>query len=624
MPDRHVEPEPPHSQHPAGGDASAASTPVPASLPRTGNPATDFSLDFLAQLVQRGVTDLVVCPGSRSQALSLVAAELERVGAVRLHVRIDERSAGFFALGLAAETGRAVPVITTSGTAVANLLPAMLEAFHATVPLVAVTADRPEELLGIGANQATTQPGIFGPNVPHDAVQAPVGAADEVSLAERLAMRAAATRGPLHLNLAFRDPLSVAVPELDAWAAGAATLAPADRVAADQGRAAPGQDEPPASGAETLDIEAAEWPRTLVIAGAAAGPEAEKVAHDGSWPLIAEATSGSRYGRNLVLAYRQLLGPTSPRPDLRDAIERVLVFGHPTLSREIPQLIAHDDVHAVVVGPTGGEPYNPGHAVAAHVDAVRVHPVPTADAHARTESRAWLREWVLASRELMEADAEQTPAPDIEASRSSDTAVRGRFAKQELAVARTKVDRRMLAEAVWSATWPHDRLVLGASTLIRSLDAQVAGKPIRVHANRGLAGIDGTIATTLGVAVGSQLGGPVSAQGGVTRALIGDLTLLHDASSLLIGQGGEWAPRVQLIVGNDGGGTIFDDLEVARTAAAEAHTRVLYTPTRVDLEALATAYGWSYCRAETRADLQGALVSREHERILIEVPLSRG
>ncbi|PPG38310.1 2-succinyl-5-enolpyruvyl-6-hydroxy-3-cyclohexene-1-carboxylic-acid synthase [Pseudoclavibacter sp. RFBA6] len=621
MPDRHADPEPPHSQRPAGGDASAVSTPVPASLPRTGNPATDFSLDFLAQLVQRGVTDLVVCPGSRSQALSLVAAELERVGAVRLHVRIDERSAGFFALGLAAETGRAVPVITTSGTAVANLLPAMLEAFHATVPLVAVTADRPEELLGIGANQATTQPGIFGPNVPHEAVQAPVGAPDEAPLAERLAIRAADTRGPLHLNLAFRDPLSVAVPELDEWAAAAA---PDDRAAADHDRAATGQGDAPTDAADTFDIEAADWPRTLVIAGAAAGPEAEKVAHEGGWPLIAEATSGSRYGRNLVLAYRQLLGATSPRPDLRDAIERVLVFGHPTLSREIPQLIARDDVHAVVVGPTGGEPYNPAHAVAAHVDAVRVHPVPPADADARTESRAWLREWVLASRALVEADAEQTPAPDIEASRSSDTAVRGRFAKQELAVARTKVDRRMLAEAVWSATWPHDRLVLGASTLIRSLDAHVAGKPIRVHANRGLAGIDGTIATTLGVAVGSQLGGPVSAQGGVTRALIGDLTLLHDASSLLVGQGGEWAPRVQLIVGNDGGGTIFDDLEVARTAAVEAHTRVLYTPTRVDLEALATAYGWSYCRAETRADLQGALVSREHERILIDVPLPRG
>lgn len=300
------------------------------------------------------------------------------------------------------------------------------------------------------------------------------------------------------------------------------------------------------------------------------------------------------------------------------------MFGHPTLSRELPHLIAREGVHAVVVGPTGGETYNPGRAVAAHVDAVLVHPVPAGDSDARAESRAWLREWVLASRDIVEAEAERTPAPDIEASRSSDKAVRSRFARQELAVARTKVDRRMLVDAVWSATWPHDRLVLGASTLIRVLDARVAGKPIRVHSNRGLAGIDGTVATTLGIAVGSQLAGPVSAQGGVTRALIGDLTFLHDASSLLVGQGGEWAPRVQLIVGNDGGGTIFDDLEVARTASVEAHSRVLYTPTAVDLEALATAYGWSYCRAATRADLERALVSREHERVLIEVPLPRG
>lgn len=613
MPERHNDPEAPNSQRPAPGADSRVSAATSGSLPRTGNPATDFSSDFLGGLVRFGVTDVVVCPGSRSQALALVAAELERVGAVRLHVRIDERSAGFFALGLAAETGRAVPVITTSGTAVANLHPAMLEAFHSSLPLVAVTADRPKELLGIGANQATTQPGIFGPSIPFEAVDAPSGAPAEVLLAEGLALRAASTVGPLHLNLAFRDPLSVAVPPLEEWASEV-------EVEVEHRPAA----QVDAQAVDVLDIEAAAWPRTIVIAGAAAGPEAEKVAHEGGWPLIAEATSGSRYGRNLVLAYRRLLGADSPRPDLRDAIERVLVFGHPTLSRQIPQLVARQGVHAVVVGPTGGEPYNPGHAVAAHVDAVQVRPVPAGDADARAESRRWLREWVLASRELVEAEAERTPAPDIEASRSSDKVVRSRFARQELAVARTKVDRRMLVEAVWSATWPHDRLVLGASTLIRVLDAHVQGKPVRVHANRGLAGIDGTVATALGIAVGSQLGGPVSAQGGVTRALVGDLTFLHDASSLLVGQGGEWAPRVQLIVGNDGGGTIFDDLEVARTAAADAHSRVLYTPAVVDLEALATAYGWSYFRAETRADLERALVSREHERVLIEVPLPRG
>ncbi|WP_424466050.1 2-succinyl-5-enolpyruvyl-6-hydroxy-3-cyclohexene-1-carboxylic-acid synthase [Pseudoclavibacter helvolus] len=611
MPDRHVDPEAPSSQ-PAAASADARDASPAVRLPRTGNPATDFSLDVLTSLVRFGVTDLVVCPGSRSQALALVAAELERVGAARLHVRIDERSAGFFALGLAAETGRPVPVITTSGTAVANLHPAMLEAFHAQIPLIAVTADRPEELLGIGANQATTQPGIFGPNVPHEAVPAPTSAPDEPTLAETLARTAATSQGPLHLNLAFRAPLSVAVPALEAWASAVNAGEPAATC------------PQPSLPAEPLQIEAAAWPRTIVIAGAAAGAEAEKVAHEGGWPLIAEATSGSRFGRNLVLAYRQLLGADSPRPDLRDAIERVIVFGHPTLSREVPQLVAREGVHAVVVGPTGGEPYNPGHAVARRVDAVQVHPVPAAEADARAESRAWLREWVLASREIVEAESEHTPAPDIEASRSSDTAVRSRFARQELAVARTKVDRRMLVEAVWSATWPHDRLVLGASTLIRVLDGLVPGKPIRVHSNRGLAGIDGTVATTLGIAVGSQLAGPVSAQGGVTRALIGDLTLLHDASSLLVGQGGEWAPRVQLIVGNDGGGTIFDDLEVARTAAAEAHARVLYTPAAVDLEALATAYGWSYLRAATRAELESALVSREHDRVLIEVPLSRG
>uniref|UniRef100_UPI0028A8780C thiamine pyrophosphate-binding protein n=1 Tax=Microbacterium sp. TaxID=51671 RepID=UPI0028A8780C len=131
----------------------------------TGSPASDAAADLLAELIAHGVRDLVLSPGSRSQALALAATALARTGAMRSHVRIDERAAGFTALGLARETGAPVAVVCTSGTAAGNLLPAAMEAYHSGVPLLLLTADRPPELRGVGANQATVQPGIFGPFV---------------------------------------------------------------------------------------------------------------------------------------------------------------------------------------------------------------------------------------------------------------------------------------------------------------------------------------------------------------------------------------------------------------------------------------------------------------------------
>ncbi|MGN6126809.1 MAG: thiamine pyrophosphate-binding protein, partial [Humibacter sp.] len=149
-------------------------------LPHTGNPATDASIALLVALVRRGLRHVVLSPGSRSQALALVAAELERTGAIELLVRIDERVGGFLALGLAVESRRPAAVITTSGTATANLLPAVLEAHHSNVPMILLTADRPSELRGIRSNQTTVQAGMYGAAVRRALdVDAPTGADDE-------------------------------------------------------------------------------------------------------------------------------------------------------------------------------------------------------------------------------------------------------------------------------------------------------------------------------------------------------------------------------------------------------------------------------------------------------------
>lgn len=589
---------------------------APGGDRNSGSPATDFSFALLGEFLRLGVRDVVLSPGSRSQALALAAAELERVGALRLHVRIDERGAGFLALGLAVETGVPAVVVTTSGTAVANLHPAVLEAHHSGVPMLLLTADRPAELRGIRSNQTTVQPGMFGPAIRlGEDSPAPTGAAGESASARSLAQRAmdAATGrdtrapGPVQLNLAFREPLSAAV-----------TLP--DAAEADVIRAA----ETPASGDTGVSTTAAAdafvvMPRrrTVVIAGHGSGPAAEALAREGGWPLIAEVSSGSRFGPNLVVAYRELLVES----EWGGRIERAIVFGHPTLSREVPALIQRADVETIVVAPFGLEWYNPGHRVSTFARAVILDDASVADAGTR-EAREWVGRWVMASRQIRDQlDGTGDAGPDIEASTSPDYRVRGGFAKSELAALRTPVTRAMLVDAVWRATWPHDRLVIAASRLIREADCRVPGKKITVHSNRGLAGIDGTVATALGIARASQAE-PDARSSGVTRLLAGDLAVLHDSGSLLIPPG-ELRPRLQVIVGNDGGGTIFDGLEVAASAPNSALDRVLYTPHHVDLAALAQAHGWAYTRATTRSELERALTAPVAGPSILEVPLTR-
>jgi 2-succinyl-5-enolpyruvyl-6-hydroxy-3-cyclohexene-1-carboxylate synthase len=543
--------------------------------------ASSFATALLAELVASGVRDMVLSPGSRSQALALAAAAFERSGMLRLHVRIDERSAGFLAIGLAVESGRPVGVITTSGTAVAELHPAVLEAAHSGVPLILLTADRPPELIGVGANQATVQPGMFGRAARLMEVDGSDAASDASAVAAEIL---GGIEGPVHVNIAFREPLSspVEVPRVSVRDRDAVAPRPATALAVQQG--------------------------TVVIAGTGAGPDAEAAARALNAPLLAEVSSGARFGPNLVPAYRELLND----PEFGGRVERAIVFGHPTLSREVPALLEREDVETIVVRSPGIDDYNPGRRVARFLDVVEVSEDAPVEA-----GRSWVGPWVHASRRLLEQEDPIGAGPESEA-----FAERAAFARAALAEQREPVTRRLLVEAVWRASWPHDRLVLGASRLIRELDRVAPGKRIPVHANRGLAGIDGTIATATGIALASQQDGvSTGSTTGITRVLLGDLALLHDAGSLLAGHG-EALPRMQVIVGNDRGGTIFDGLEVAATADPELVDRVLLTPQAVDLAALASAYGWEYRRVETRGELDPALTPTAG-RVLIDVPLAR-
>jgi 2-succinyl-5-enolpyruvyl-6-hydroxy-3-cyclohexene-1-carboxylate synthase len=475
--------------------------------------------------------------------------------------------------------------------------------------MLLLTADRPGELRGIASNQTTVQSDFFGGFARWSAdVEAPT-LDDPSSSGKKIATQAweAATRdavaaGPVHLNLAFRAPLSggdvfsVAdiAQTLNDLELRSAPVAPVDSDAA--------------TDAATVVLE--RGPRTIVIAGTGAGGAAEELAHAGGWPLIAEITSGSRFGRNAVPAYREVLR----QPELLDAIERVVVFGHPTLSREVEALIADSSrsIETIVVLSPGADNYNPGHNVASFAPAVTV-----VDGEV---DRSWLGSWMRAGHNLhdeaMARYAEVNPsmrAPEVHTSRSTDVDSMRAFAAQELAAAKAPVTRELLVDAVWRATWPHDRLLFGASRLVRVADRTLIGKKVPVFANRGLAGIDGTISTGVGIALAS---------GALTRVLLGDLAALHDAGAMLIGPA-EVRPRIQVIVGNDGGGTIFDTLEVAGSTDSAVMDRVFYTPHGVDLEALAQAYGWEYLRVTTASELERAITLPAQGPQLLDVSLAR-
>ncbi len=607
--------------------------PVPA-------PASIFAVELLGELIRAGVRDVVVCPGSRSQALSLAAAAAERAGAISLHVRVDERSAGFFALGIARESGVPAPVIVTSGSAVGNLLPSVLEAHEARVPMLVLSADRPAELRGIRSNQTTQQAGVLGAatRLALDVAPPEFTAAGDLSRdgdrdPQRLAARAlsAATgfwgsspAGPVHLNLAFREPLSgthgfdsmiaagfvAARAEADAQReAGSLSLVSAGARHVELDSGARVQAHPGFSDDETYIH--ADDALTVVLAGADAGAAAEAFAHAAGAPLLAEVVSGARFGREAVAAYATLIDD----PEVGALTERVVVFGHPTLTRPAAALLLRDDVEVIVVDPHAGpgvEHVNPGRR-ARVVRHARVAPE-----YAPRTLHRWLGAWVLADRQL-QADRSTLHAPDLGAATATGYKERNAYARSEVAAMREPISRELLVESVWRGTWPHDRLVLAASRLVRVLDGLAPGRRVAVHANRGLAGIDGTVATALGIAAASQA---EAGSAGTTRVLLGDLALLHDAGSLLV-PAAEARLRVQVFVGNDGGGTIFDGLEVAEHTDRALFDRVLLTPHSVNLAALAEAYGWEYRKLETRSELERFLTEPVTGPTLIEVPLDR-
>ncbi len=512
----------------------------------------------LAQLITQGLTDLVLCPGSRSAPLALAAHRAEAEGRLRLHVRTDERSAGFLALGLGKASGRPAAVVTTSGTAVANLLPAVMEAHHAGVPLIVLSADRPAALVGFGANQTTDQAGLFTGFVRYAArVSSAAPGASWAAQTARAWIAAAGTPGhgpgPAHLNIELAEPL-VGTSD-DAWPAVRAVN--------------PGPPPVP------VGLPLGPGPRTLVVCGdapVALGNEVARLAAAARLPLVAEPSSNARGGATALRTGRLLLAGS-----LADDVERVIVFGHPTLSRPVNRLLSRADVELVVVG-DGSSWVDPGWR--ASVVTGKVEPAPG--------DEAWLERW-------QRADTERSAALDAILAGVAGLSGPG------------------LAQAVLAAA--RGPLVLGNSNPIR--DADLAQNRVdevgAVFANRGLAGIDGTVATAMGIAL---------ATGEPTTLLCGDLTFLHDLNGLAAGAG-ERRPRLRIVVADDTGGSIFATLEYGDERFADAFERVFATPPGVDLAAAAAAHGVPVARVGDQASLAAALARPPDGVDVIVVGLDR-
>ncbi|WP_392543161.1 2-succinyl-5-enolpyruvyl-6-hydroxy-3-cyclohexene-1-carboxylic-acid synthase [Oryzobacter telluris] len=549
------------------------------------NPSSALASVLVDELVRGGVREAVLSPGSRSAPLAYALVEAEAAGRLRLHVRVDERSAGFLALGLSKGSGRPVAVVTTSGTAVANLHPAVLEAHHAGVPLVVLSADRPHELRGTGANQTTHQPGIFGVAVryavdlPAPVVRPGLGPFWRSTVCRALAAATGATGprpGPVHLDVCFREPL---VPDLDD-----ASEAPAWPDSLDgRPEGAPWVRVDPTATTSVTPIE--EVARTLVVVGSTSDPS---VAHDAVvWagerghPVVAEPF-GLAHVRDSALPHGPLLLTATDWLDAH-APERVLVVGRVTLSRAVGALLRRHDLRVEVVSEGGPWP-DPSHvAVAVHaVDALRAEPDP--DAVDRAAGTAWGDEWSSAAIRLAEAVAHApTPWPGGLAVAASLGA-----ALPDLAV-----------------------LVVGSSNPVRDLDLGVAGSvAAEVVANRGLAGIDGVVSTATGVAL-ARAGEPV-------YAVMGDLTFLHDANGLLVGPD-EPRPDLTVVVVNDDGGGIFTTLEPGAPERASAFARVFGTPTGTDLAALCAAHGVGHTLAATPDELAAAVAAAPKGLRVVEV-----
>ena len=519
-------------------------------------PSPRVAVAVVEELIASGVRDVVLAPGSRSAPLALALADAERQGLVRLHLRIDERSAAYLALGLARGSGSPAVVVTTSGTAAVNLHPAIVEAAYSGVPLIALTADRPGAMRGSGANQTIDQRGLYGSDV--------VTWVDLEGLEER-ALREAVTRtldlavaerpGPAHLNVPFAEPLVSAGDH----AIGAVSVRAREPRAPRQ--------RPSLASLLPDDVDVT---RGLLIVGDFDDREvlddAAQLAQALGWPVISEP-SGNLSSHPLALRHGPMLLGSASGLDL--APDVVVSVGRVGLHRSVSAVIRSAHAHiAVDVPPRLGR-----------VDALRtarevIETVPLADAGA--PDPAWSARW--------------EAADEVAA-----TVVAGALGADELT-------GPSVARLVAQHAGADDLLVIGPSWPVRHVSSYAGPLRAACIGNRGTSGIDGVVSTAWGAAVAHADRQPAA----TTYALVGDLTALYDRNGLLA-PASESRPRLDYVVIDNDGGGIFSSLEQGAPDFARDFERVFGTPHGGDLGVLLAAPGIEVVVVDTAEGLRTVL-----------------
>ena len=509
--------------------------------------STALARSIVQSCLDSGVEQVVIAPGSRNAPLSWAFAQAEKAGLVKIQVRIDERDAGFLALGIAKATKKPVPVVVTSGSAVANLMPAIVEAFHSAIPVIVLSADRPASARGKSGPQTINQFGLFGTFVKSQ-VDVAIGSTAALDISKVIESTVSGRPGPVQVNVQFELPLMPDVKEME-WQPKTPSLTAISKTECDQ---------------KEIEVSG----HGIFVVGDNSDPEAveeiNQISQKIGWPIIWEPTANAHMLTNAISHGVVLL-----QADIVPKIDVVVTLGTVGLSRAILGLLKSVPTHLAIHSATAGSDLPDPVSSAKEI----FECVPKLTTQLDSE---WLSQW---------------QALDSKAAISIATAL-----------APDTLSGPSAAQLVWNQAGEADQLMVAASWPVRHLEAYAAKrKGLQVFGNRGANGIDGLISTATGLGIGNKKR---------TILLMGDIAFLHDLGGLNLGEGQD-QPNLTVVVLDNNGSGIFSQLEQGANEYQEHYEKVFGTPHGKDLWVIAESLGIPAKQVSTKTELKFALESFE-------------
>ena len=515
----------------------------------TANAMTSTALarSIVQSCLDSGAEQVVIAPGSRNAPLSWAFAQAEKAGLIKIQVRIDERDAGFLALGIAKATKKPVPVVVTSGSAVANLLPAIVEAFHSAVPVIVLSADRPASARGKSAPQTINQFGLFGTFV-KSTIDVTAGKSSSLEISKVIDSTVSGRPGPVQVNVQFEMPLMPDENEMD-WHPKAPSLNSISKTECHQ---------------KEIEVSG----HGIFVVGDNSDPEAvqeiNQISQEIGWPIIWEPTANAHMLPNAISHGVVLL-----QADVAPKVDVVVTLGTVGLSRAILGLLksvpTHLAIHSAAAGSDLPDPVSSANEI--------LECVPKLETKIDPE---WLQQWQTLDNKAANV--------------------------VETALAANTLTGPSAAQVVWNQAGQDDQLFVAASWPVRHLESHAGTRNgLQVFGNRGANGIDGLISTATGVAIGTKKR---------TVLLMGDIAFLHDLGGLNLGEGQE-QPNLTIVVLDNNGSGIFSQLEQGAAEYQEHYEQVFGTPHGKDLWVIAESLGIPAKQVTTKTELKFALESFE-------------